>query len=188
MKSKIALSIAALMGASLLAAPATAQVSVGGSVGADIGVNTGEADRGSDTSGVAPGADVDLRTEGQAGAELGADTGADTELDTGTTAAIGGSFDGALSAMGNNSAAATSISSMTDVSSVNVIRISELEGADMDALATAESENSASIDELRSSIEGNAAVSAALEAQAVEPSTVVAADVTADGSLTVYVE
>lgn len=187
MRNKIALSIAALMSASLLTSPVLAQVSVGGDVGVDTGVSVGTDAGGADVSGgAAAGADAELRTQKQIDAQ--ADTDAGSELDAGTTAAIGGSFDGALSAIGNNSASASSISAMTDVSSVNVIRISELDGADMDALMSAETENTASIDELQGSIEGNAAVMAALEAQSVDPENVVAADVAADGSLTVYVK
>lgn len=175
MKRKIAISLAALMGASLLASPVMAQVSVDTNAGANIGVG---ADSGSGS--VTGTADDELKTRVKAGA--------DAELDTDTTASVGASFDGALSAIGNNSASASSISAMTEVSSVNVIRISELQGADMDALMGVETENTASIDELQGSIEGNTAVMAALEAQAVDPESIVAADVAADGSLTVYVK
>ncbi|MCB1452631.1 MAG: hypothetical protein KDJ43_03215, partial [Rhizobiaceae bacterium] len=78
------------------------------------------------------------------------------------------------------------IQSMTDVSNVNVIWIKDLEGADMDALSQAETNNEAQIQDLRASLESNTAVSAALKAQSVEPADVVAANVAADGSLTVY--
>lgn len=179
MKRKIAISLAALMGASLLASPVMAQVSVDTNAGADVGVNAGSSSA-SGSGSVTGTADSELKT--------GAQAGTDTNLDTGTTASVGGSFDGALSAIGNNSASAGSISAMTDVSSVNVIRISELEGADMDALMSAETENTASIDELQGSIEGNTAVMAALEAQSVNTDDIVAAEVAADGSLTVYVK
>ena len=175
MKRKIAISLAALMGASLLASPVMAQVSLDTDAGANIGAGST-----SGSGSVTGTADDDLRIGGQAGA--------DANLDTDTTASIGASFDGALSALGNNSGSASLISAMTEVSSVNVIRINELEGADMDALMSAETENAASIDELQSSIEGNTAVMAALEAQAVDPENIVAADVAADGSLTVYVK
>jgi hypothetical protein len=171
-----------LMSASLLASPALAQVSVdvGGSAGVDAGADVSGSGTGT-AAGTGVDTDVELRTGAQA------DTDADAGVDPGTTAAVGGSFDSAISAMVNNSAAAGSISSMTEVRLVKVIRISDLEGADMDALLSAETENRATIDELQSSIEGNATVMAALEAEAVDPEDIVAAEVAADGSITVYV-
>jgi len=184
MKRVIALSTAALLGASLFASPVLAQVSVDTNGGASVGVEAGSGS----ASGTVGGAGSVDSTIGGSQLKTGAAADAKTNLDTGTTAAIGGSFDGMISAMGNNSASAGTIQSMTNVSSVNVIRITDLEGADMDALMKAETDNSASIDELHTSLEGNAAVKAALEAQSVDPSTVVAANVAADGSLTVYVK
>lgn len=165
MKRIIALTTATFMGASMLAVPAFAL-----DAGANVGIG-GSAESGT--------------TSGETGADIKLKANADTKVDTDTTAAIGGSFDGALSAMGNaNSAGA--IGAMTDVSNVNVIWIKDLEGADMEALTQAETENEAQIEELRASLESNTAVSAALKAQSVEPADVVAANVAADGSLTVY--
>ncbi|WP_127520404.1 hypothetical protein [Mesorhizobium sp. Z1-4] len=169
MKRIIALTTATFMGASMLAVPALA---LDVNAGADVGIS-GSAD----TSGTMTGdtdADIKLKAD------------ADTMVDTDTTAAISGSFDGALSAMGNAGASSASIQNMTDVGNVNVIWIKDLEGADMDALSQAEATNEAQIQDLRASLESNTAVSAALKAQSVEPADVVAANVAADGSLTVY--
>ena len=63
----------------------------------------------------------------------------------------------------------------------------ELPDANAEALTSAVSENKAEIDNLKSAIESNSAVSGALEAQSVEPADVVAAKVEADGKLTVFV-
>ncbi|MBO6719988.1 MAG: hypothetical protein JJ913_18695 [Rhizobiaceae bacterium] len=178
MKRILALTTTALLSASLFATPALAQVSVDtdAGVGATIG---GSADSGNGTVSGDTDADVKLKA--------GADANTD-EIDAGTTAAIDGTFDGALSAIGNSGQAAATVGSMADVRLVNVINVEDLEGANMDAFMQAETENSAAIDELQASIESNAAVKAALEAQSVDPEDVVAASVAADGSLTVYVK
>ncbi|GAB5504965.1 MAG: hypothetical protein Rhirs2KO_01280 [Rhizobiaceae bacterium] len=166
MKRINALTTATFMGASMLAVPAIAL-----EAGANIGVG-GSAE----SSTMSSDTDADIKLK----------AGADAKVDTGTTAAIGGSFDGALSAMANSNSSGA-IRAMTDVSSVNVIWIKDLEGANMDALTQAETQNEAEINDLRASIESNTAVSSALKAQSVEPADVVAANVAADGSLTVFV-
>ena len=181
MKKFIALSTAALMGSALIAAPALAQVNlgVGGSAGATVDGNGVGVDAGG-------GAGATVGTD--SGVNLGANANADTNVDTdSTTAAIEGSFDGALAAVARSSENATSIGSMTEVSSVNVIKLGDMANANMEAFGSAETENQAGIDELRASLDANAAVKAALDAQSVTSDQVVAADVNADGSLTVYV-
>lgn len=170
MKRIVGLTTAALLGASMLAAPAFAQVDAGASGGVDI-----------QAGGVTGGADVD------AGATT---TMPDAAVDTDTTAAIGGdaTFEGALSAISGNSASAAAIGTMTEVDSVNVVRISELDDHDSTKLDEAVTENQAGIDELKASIEANAQLSQELETQGVEMASIVAAQVEADGGLTVYVE
>jgi len=183
MKRVIALTAAALMTGSLFAAPALAQVSVDTGVGANVGIGTNadtSAGSASGTVGGKIGADAQINT-GDKGAA------ANTNVDAGTTAAIGASWDNLMSSMGDTGASA-SIGAMSDVGAVNVVRIGDLGNTDADALAKAKTDNQASIDELKTSIEGNAKVKAALEQKGVDPSSVVAANVAADGSLTVYVE
>ena len=183
MKRVIALTTAALMTGSLFAAPALAQVSVDTGVDATVGIGTNadtSAGSASGTVGGTVGTDVQIK-----GDKMGA--AADTNVDADTTAAIGASWDNLISAMGDSGASA-SIGAMSDVGAVNVVRVSDLGNADADALAKAKTDNQASIDGLKTSIEGNAQVKAALEQQGVDPSSVVAANVAADGSLTVYVE
>lgn len=183
MKRVIALTAAALMSGGLFAAPALAQVSVDTGVGANVGVGTNadtSAGSASGTVGGTVGTDAQIKTDASGAA-------ANTNVDSGTTAAVGASWDNLMSALGDTGASA-SIGAMSDVGTVHVIRISELGNTDADALAKAKSDNQASIDQLKTSIEGNAKVKAALEQQGVDPSTIVAANVAADGALTVYVE
>ncbi len=169
MKRIFVLTTAALMGASVISSPVLAQAGV--DAGADIGIG-GSAEAGNGSA------------SGDAGIELNGN--ANAEVDPGTTAAVGTSLKGALGAISNNGASAATIRSMSTVESVEVVRVNELPDADAQALADAETENSASINDLRASLESNSEVMAALQANSVEPSSVVAADATADGTLTVY--
>lgn len=183
MKRIIAMTAAALLSGSLMAAPALAQVSV--DTGAGVGVGIGAGSNGESGAGTAGGSatvgtDTQIKTDTMGAAS-------DTKVDTDTTAAIGATWDGLISAMGDTGAS-TSIGAMSEVGTVNVVRVSDLGNADADALAKAKTDNQASIDGLKSSIEGNAKVKAALDAKGVSPDSVVAANVAADGSLTVYVE
>jgi hypothetical protein len=185
MKRILAISAAALLSGSLFAAPALAQVSVDTGTGVDVGIGaSGDSGSGSADGSVSGtiGTDTQIKTN-----NMGAAADTDANLDTSTTAAIGGSWDGLMSAMGDTGASGA-ISSMSNVSTVNVVKIGDLADADTDALAKAKTDNQASIDELQSSLEANASVKAALDAKGVDASDVVAANVAADGSLTVYVE
>lgn len=151
MKRILGITTAALMGASVLAAPAFAQ------------------------------ADYDT----QQGEDAGAVTMPD--VDTGTTAAIDGSSDGALTAIGSSSVAAQSLGTMTDVQSVNVVRVGELEGSDPMLIEETVSQNDAGVQELRQAISANASLSQELEAQGVSSAEVVGAEIGLDGDVTVYV-
>lgn len=172
MKRIIGLTTAALMSASMLAGPALAQTDVAPGAGDGTEVETG----------VTGGADT---MEAPAGA-----TTLPGEVDTDPTAAIGGeaTFDSALTAIEGNATSTAAIGTLTEVGSVEVIRINELEGADPTALETATSERSAEITELQAALEANTAVSSALEAENVEVADVVAAETAADGELVVYVQ
>lgn len=188
MKRIIGLTTAALMGASMMVAPALAQTSVGGGATGGVNAETGV------TGGVNGGADADTDVEAGASGSAGADTTTgtmtDTETDAGTTAAIDSeaTFDGALTAIEGNAASTTTIEAMTEVGSVEVIKIGELEGADMTALETAKTESEAEITELQAALEANTAVTTALEAEDVAAADVVAAEMGAAGELVVYVE
>lgn len=185
MKRIIGLTTAALMGASMMVAPALAQTSVGGSATGGVNAETGV------TGGVGgAGADVDAGASGSAGADTTTGTMTDTETDAGTTAAIGAdaTFDGALAAIEGNATSTAAIDTMTEVGTVEVVKIGELEGADMTALETATTEREAEITELQAALEANTAVSAALEAEDVSANEVVAAQMGAGGELVIYVE
>jgi hypothetical protein len=187
MKRIIGLTTAALMGASMMVAPALAQTGVGGSatggVNAETGVTGGVGGAGADV-------DVDAGASGSAGADTTTGTMTDTETDAGTTAAIGAdaTFDGALAAIEGNATSTAAIDTMTEVGTVEVVKIGELEGADMTALETATTEREAEITELQAALEANTAVSAALEAEDVSANDVVAAQMGAGGELVIYVE
>ena len=182
MKRRITIATAALFAASALAAPAFAG---GLSVGADAGVSAGA------SGNAGAGANVGIGSGGIQ-ADAGANVGTDTQsggagVDSGTTASTGIDFNTALSSIGDESSAAA-LRTMTDVGAVMVIDVSETANADAAALDSAIEANATGIEEMRASLQSNAAVNAALEAQQVDASQVIAANVAADGSLTVFVE
>lgn len=150
MKRILGLTTAALMGASVIAAPAFAE------------------------------SKMDL--SGEAGA-----TTTMPDVDAGTTAAIGGDFESALTAVGAGSSNAQVIGTLSEVDNVKVVSVSDLEGHDQAALDQALTQNSDGVDELRTSIGANAALSEELRTQGVDTSAIVAAQVEADGQVTVYV-
>ena len=163
MKRILGITTAALMGASVMAAPAIAQTGLDETPPAGATTPMPE---------TAPGADA---------------TTTMPDLDTGTTAAIGADFNTALTAIEGNSASAAAIGALGQVERVNVVPLSTLEGHDATALNDALSTNDAAITELQSSIQANAALSEELATQGVEADDVVAAQVEADGEVTVYV-
>ena len=170
MKRIIALTTAALMGASVMAAPALAQS------------NTGAMPETGATSMPESGA----TTMPQTGAQTGT-TGASPDIDTGTTAAIGADFNTALTAIEGNAASAAAIGSISDVERVNVVQLSALEGHNSTALDESLAVNEAGVEELKSSIQANSAMSSELATQGVNADDIVAAQVASDGEVTVYV-
>ncbi|TKT82508.1 hypothetical protein [Aquamicrobium sp. LC103] len=156
MKRVLALTTAALMSGSLLAAPVLAQDS-------DATPGTMEMENGA-TSPANPAPD------------------APAAVDPGTTQAVEApSFDGVMRAIEGNSASATAIGSMSEINDVNVVSVSELSNFDTSEANQVVSANSAGIEELKSSIEGNSALSQELQSQGVDLSKVVAAEVTGTG-------
>lgn len=132
-------------------------------------------------------------TQVEAGANAGTstdlDAGADVELDAGTTASTSGSasFDSVISAIEADATSTAELETMTDMSNVEIVRIGELEGNDPAALDAALEENNAQVTDLRSAIKANSALTAKLELESVDVSSVVATEMETDGSLTVYV-
>lgn len=173
MKKMLAITTAALMGASVLAAPAFAQEA-----------NSGDLSGGQhNAAGAGSGMDSTTGASDAAGSETMSEPG----IDAGTTAAIDGGFDDALSAVGNNVANAQSISGMSEIDQVDVVQVSEIEGSDSAQVEQAVSQNGDGVDALRSSIEANEELRRALEAQGVDVSTVIGVDMGTTGGITVYV-
>lgn len=165
MKRIIAMTTAALMGASVFAAPALAQ----------------------NPSGAGTDQDFQLSTEQGTSADAPMDERAMTpDVDTGTTASIDGSYDGALAAIGGSSMNARSVASMETIETINVVRVGELQG-DAGLIDQAVSQNQAGVDELRAAIDANSALQSELQTRGVNSASVVGAEVGAMGELTLYV-
>ena len=173
MKRIIALTTAALLGASMFAASALAQVSIDAGGSGGIGVEAG--------GGSAGGVDVDAGASGSTTLP---------SVDDGTTAAIGAeaTIDSALSAIEGSTASAAAVEAMAEVNDINVVKLSELENSGSADVEGTISANQSGVDELRSSIEANAALNQELQTQGVEVASVVGAQVEADGALTVFVD
>ncbi len=118
-------------------------------------------------------------------------TGAGANVDASTTAstAAKASFGTVMSSIKAGKSNAASIQSLTDVNTVNVVRVGDLaNGNNMQALDKAVVDAKADIDGLHTAIDANAALKAKLDAQSVTTSSIVATTVESDGSLTVYVK
>lgn len=173
MKRIIGLTTAALLSASMFAAPAMAiDLNAGASGGVDV---------------QAGGTGVDSALDAQTDLDTGTNTTM-PDVDMGTTAAVGATFDSAVTAIEGSAATTQSIATMTEVSDVRIVSVSDLEGHDATAVERAVSENEAGIEDLRAAVDANAALSQEIEAQGVESERVIAAHVEADGAVTVFVE
>jgi hypothetical protein len=120
-----------------------------------------------------------------------ADKGAQAQTDTGTTASTGGddNFGSVISAIQAGKTNIGAIEGLTSVSNVKVVKVSELaKGNNMEALDNGVSKNQADITSLQTAVGANPALKAKLDAQSVMASDIVAANVEADGSVTVYVK
>ena len=130
-----------------------------------------------------------------AGPALAEDTpttaGTKVETDASTTASTDAkaNFGTVMSSIKAGKTNVNAISALTTVSNVNVIRIGDLaKGNNMQALDKAIADNQADITGLQTVIGANTALKAKLDAESIQASSVVAADVEADGSVTVYVK
>jgi hypothetical protein len=118
-------------------------------------------------------------------------TGSKVETDAGTTASTDAkaNFGTVMSSIKAGKTNVSAISGMTNVSKVNIIRIGDLaKGNNMQAVEKAITDNQADIAGLQTAIGANTALKAKLDAQSIQASSVVAANVEADGSVTVYVK
>lgn len=131
------------------------------------------------------------------GATMGTESGATTESgsaitpDTSTTGSVSSeaNFGEVISSIRAGKTNAEQLGTITDVSKVNVVRINELaKGENAAALENALTENKEQVSDLQAAVEKNTALTAELEKQQVEASSVVAAKTEADGSVTVFVQ
>lgn len=111
--------------------------------------------------------------------------------DGSTTASTGAkaNFGTVMSSIKAGKTNVEAIAALTTVNTVNVVRVADLaEGNNMQALDKAIADGQADIASLQTAVSGNAALKAKLDAESVPASSVIAANVEADGSVTVYVK
>lgn len=168
-----------------LAAPAFAESpTLSGQADAGAGVSAGASSGSAGTSGTVGGANA-----GAGGASATMDSGASGSANSasGSSAAMGQpNFGTVISSINATSETNAELAALQSVPDVNVVQVETLQDVDSPALENAISRNQDDIDTLRSTIESNSIVNAALEAENVEASEIVAAQVDADGSLTVF--
>lgn len=119
-------------------------------------------------------------------------SGTTASPDAATTASTTAEVDTSalIAAIGANQTSVTQIPTITDVSKLKVVKVSDIATADEDKtkLETALSENKEQVTALQTAVDANAALKAELEKQQVEASSVVATKMEADGSMTVFVQ
>lgn len=213
MKRIIGYHMAAILGASMLAAPALAQGG-SGEVGSDIAPLPGVQASTDEVIGAPAGPDVQPGAEATADFESGFDSEAtagmesDFEGTTGmerdiegtaeapppgtadiTTGAIGGAYtqDDALTAIRANAESAAALGAMTQIDDVEIVPVAGIEGYDDMQIEQALGETPGALDELQVSVESNPELASELEARNVAPNSVIAANTAADGQLTVFV-
>jgi hypothetical protein len=178
MKRSIAI-VALLLASTSLGFAQTKPAESGATAGGQTECKAGDAN----CPAAAPGADTKAKVQGQAGAE--------TQTDMGTTASTDAkaNFGTVMSSIKAGKTNVSAIGSLTTVNKVNVVRVSDLAtGNNMQALDKVIADNQADITSLQAAISGNTALKAKLDAKSVQASSVVAANVEADGSVTVYVK
>ncbi|MDH4987349.1 hypothetical protein QEZ47_17855 [Aminobacter anthyllidis] len=112
------------------------------------------------------------------------------QVDTSTTASTGAKAElgTVMSAIEASRSTATAIQAMTSVRSVQIIKVSEIAtGDDKQALDRAVSDNQSDITGVQAAIMANATLKKQLDAETVDTSSIVAAAINADGSVTVFV-
>jgi hypothetical protein len=124
---------------------------------------------------------------GAASADIDDDASADVDLGTTASTRAGTSFGAAVSSIRTGRMTAADIDAIDGRTSVRVARLgATARGRNAVTLNNAIEANADAIAMLQSSIAGNASLSAALEAGGIDVSSVVAATVNADGSVTVF--
>jgi hypothetical protein len=93
----------------------------------------------------------------------------------------------ALDAINNSKQASNDLGAMTAVSTINVVKISEI-GGDPTEFQSAIDANKDHATGVQAAIKANPALSAELDKQMLDVSAVVAAQIEADGSVTIYTQ
>lgn len=106
-------------------------------------------------------------------------------VDATTTGSIG-NFGSLISSM--NAGAKVDLSTVTDASTVNFVKVSALTDADPAAIDAALKTKADAMTTLHADIEANAALKAKLEAAGYTTDKVLAVETGADGALTVYID
>jgi hypothetical protein len=123
------------------------------------------------------------KVEGQANTQTGTDASTTASTD------VKANFGTVMSTIKAGKTNVSAITGLTTVNKVNVVRVGELaQGNNMQALDKAIADNQTDITSLQTAISGNTALKAKLDAEQVQAANVVAANVEADGSVTVYVK
>jgi hypothetical protein len=123
---------------------------------------------------------------------MNATTGGNSGNASGSATANGNAsadFSQLMTSVQGASAGTTQIQGLKSVKSVNVLKITDIAtGNDQTALDGAMTTHKQGMASLRSAVCSNTAINAALSKKSVDCKTVVAANVSADGALTVYVD
>lgn len=112
-------------------------------------------------------------------------------VDPGITASTGAKADlgTVISAIQASRNSANTIQTMTTVGTVNIVRLSEIaKGDDKQALDKVISDNEPDITGVQAAIMANSALKKKLDAKTIDPSAIVAANIEADGAVTVFVK
>lgn len=124
-------------------------------------------------------------------AEDAAQSTAQMQLDTKTTASTGtpAGFGTVMGALRNSKNSANAIQTLSAVGSVRIVKVAGIVGADdMPLLEQAIVEYQSDITGLQAAIMANNALKSAIDAELVDTSNIVAANIEADGGVTVFVK
>ncbi|PWK76238.1 hypothetical protein [Aminobacter sp. AP02] len=111
-------------------------------------------------------------------------------VDPGVTASTGTKADlgTVTSAIMASRTSAIAIQAMTTVGTVNIVKISEVAGDDKQALERIIADNEPDITGLQAAIMANSALKTELDKATIDTSAIVAANIEADGAVTVFVK
>ncbi|MGQ7791123.1 hypothetical protein ACUN0C_01800 [Faunimonas sp. B44] len=170
-------------GANAGAAGAQTQGSAQYDAGATTGGSAGAAGTFDGTAGGAAGMDG---ATGSAGTTSDPAAGAATAYGTDSAGAGDANFGTVVSSIRSAGDMSADLQGIGDDATIRVVDVSELPGGDATAIDNAVNDNRDGVDSLRDQLRSNGAVTAELENQNIDVSSVVAVDRGPDGTLTVY--